>query len=362
MHEQLKINASQSAREFLGYLHDLPDKYQNSQKRFADLRKKSWEKPSDVHRFDRILSRPESSSWKSIRTLIILANHCEVAGEFSADMSQAFDKTIRNTLSNGQDSDLVRIGSSVLAKYLARMVSAATFGLPKLVGAGLYGLSGLLSISALMLSQLEKPEDYPEVKRSKKLFVEHTPVSRMENKIQDEKGRMLEKVYRWAERTPSPYLRGPIKAISRHLHRRKLGDPTLISRTSDAGYMFKHMHQYRGRTLLLLKLSKLSFNVASKLLTSLDKYAAHILCSKILAKFTGKLLGMRMAHMLTCTLAFLFSLFAKPAVLIIIQIGMIAALIAAVLLIAAKMDVLLFGSWRGDLAPPPKEPSLTQAV
>lgn len=359
MHEQLKINASQSAREILGYLHNLPDKYQNSQKRFADLRKRSWDKPLEVHRFDRILARPESSSWKSVRTLIILANHCEVAGEFSADMSQAFDKIIRNTLSNGQESDLVRIGSSVLAKYLARMVSAATFGLPKLVGAGLYGLSSLLSISALMLSKLEKPEDYPEVKRSKKLFVEHTPVSRMENKIQGAKGRMLERVYRWAERTPSPYLRGPLKATTRQLHRRQLGNPPLCSRTSGAGYMFKHMHQYRGRTVLLLKLSKLSFNVANKLLTSLDKYAAHVICTKILANFTGRLLGMRMALMLTCTLAFLFSLFAKPAVLIIIQIGMIAALIAAVLLIAAKMDVLLFGSWRGDLAAPQKSPGLT---
>lgn len=342
-------NISQSAQDWMGYLHDLPDTYQNSQKRFLEIRNKCWDQSESTHSFDRLLSRPEASSWKSIRILVVTARNCEVGGEFFADMSHAFDKITRNTLSNGKDTDFVRMGSAVMAKYIARTISHATLGAPKFIGAFLFGLSCILSASALVLRQIENRNDYPNAIRLNPLLIENTPIHELEIKSQKKKNKIVETIYNWAEHSDWAGSRGYLKATARYLHRSELGVPSLRNQASAAGYMFRNSHQYKGRTALILRLSKLSFNMTNKLLASPDKYIAYLLGSHMLAKFAGELLGMRIAFLLTTAAAFLVSFFAAPVMMTILNIAAVAALIAALLLLIAQLDVVLFGSWRGDL-------------
>lgn len=264
-------------------------------------------------------------------------------------MSHAFDKVTRNTLSSGQDTDFVRLGSAVLAKYLARLISHSTFGAPKLIGACLFGLSCVLSASALTLRQFEDREDYPDAIRVNPLLIENTPIHELEITSQIKKNALVEKAYRWAEGSKWPQIRGAVKAAGRYVHRSQLGQPCLRSQIGGAGYMLKHVHQYKGRTVLILRLAKLSFNVSNKLLASPDKYAAYLLGTHVLSKLAGELLGMRIAFMLTTAAAFVVSFFAAPVIAVILNIAAVAALVSALLLIIAKIDVTFFGGWRGDL-------------
>jgi hypothetical protein len=333
----------------MGYMHDLPDTYQNSQKRFLEVRTRSWEDTNRTHCYDRLLSRPESSSWKSIRILVVAARNCEVAGEFFADMSHAFDKTTRNTLSSGQDTDLVRMGSAVLAKYVAGIISTSTLGAPKLIGAILFGMSCLFSAGALGLRQFEKQESYPEAIRHNPLFVENTLFDELEIRSQNGKDKWVKRLYAWGEESKWPVARVMIKSTGRYLHRTELGEPCLRSKTSSAGYMFKNLHQYKPRTVLLLKLSKLCFNVSNKLLASPDKYVAYVVGTHILGKYVGELLGNRIAFAVTSAAAFLLTFFAAPVWMAVLNAAAVAALISALLLIIAKIDVTAGRSWRGDL-------------
>ncbi|MDH4395835.1 MAG: hypothetical protein QE278_09170 [Limnobacter sp.] len=333
----------------MGYMHDLPDTYQNSQKRFLEIRTRSWEDADRAHCFDKLLSRPESSSWKSIRVLVVAARNCEVAGEFFADMSHAFDKITRNTLSSGQDTDFVRMGSAVLAKYVARLISTSTLGAPKLLGALFFGLSCLFSAGALGLRQIEKRENYPDPIRLNPLLIENTPIHELEIRSQKDKNKLVNKLYAWGEKTKWPVARGMIKSTGRFLHRTELGQPCLRSQVGNAGYMFKNTHQYTTRTRLLLKLSKLCFNVSNKLLASPDKYVAYVVGTHILGKYVGELLGNRIAFAVTSTAAFLITFFATPVWVAVLHVAAVAALISALLLICAKIDVSVGHGWRGDL-------------
>jgi hypothetical protein len=281
--------------------------------------------------------------------MVVAARNCEVAGEFFADLSHVFDKITRNTLSSGQDNDFVRIGSAVLAKYLARLISTSTLGAPKLIGALFFGLSCLLSAAALGLRQFEKPESYPDAIRLNPLFIENTPIHEIEIRGQQKKDQLVKRLYAWAEQSNWLQLRGAIKMAGRNVHRSKLGQPCIRSEICTAGYMFRNLYQYKTRTTLILRLSKLCFNVSNKLLASPDKYLAYMLGSHVLGKFAGQLLGMRIAFMLTSTAAFLVTFFAAPVVAIVMNVAAVAALVSALLLVLAKIDVSVGQGWRGDL-------------
>lgn len=343
-------------RESLYDFASLPDTYQDSHKRFKEIRHASWENPSETHCIDRLLTRPESSSWKYIRILLKAARRAEVAGECFADLSNVFDRLARNTLSTGKEHDTVRMGSAVLAKYLAGLVTYGTFGAPKLIGAGFYALSTAASVLALGLRQLESRSQYPSPpQRSECKLLEKGPVLSIRKALQHRKDRLLNKVYRWAYWHPNRWINKAgywliVKRLSRQgLAPLKQKDATLGSHSdlSHSAYMYSHLDYYKPRTQWMLKLSKLGFNVANKLLASPDKYVAHLLGTYGLGRWTGEVLGNRIAFTLCSSAAFLAGFFAAPVMLGILQTAAFAALAAWGLYALAKADIRINHTWRG---------------
>lgn len=324
--------------------------------RVAKVRAQVMAKKNNVHSFDSALMLPEQFRNPVVRALIHVAKHLEEMAEGIADISGLCERLTRNLISSGEKSDIALVIASAVGRVLAGQLSFPGIALHKLLGCALYGVSNILSFTALGLIKTGLAARRNEAETLRALGKSNFDSSAYlltANTLLSAKEQLLSTILDKAGE-PSGQRKSAIQKWVRYMSRQQSSTPPNLpsKRKANCNYIWENLHQYGPLTRSLMHIAYGTFQGINKLMVSYDKHAGAAIGNHVLAKKLGSILGCRVGMAFSVGTAAALSVPLSPFVVGVSSIGAMACGVALLALVLAKLNVRLTNDWKGSIQRP----------